>query len=172
MREQANPLIRVAAWCSYASGIVSIFGIALLIAFFTLGDPFGRANDVAVILQYSLMMPIAFALNQILRSHNPDLSLAALLIGIPGMLAVIVLQILLVTEMIPFAVQIVLVVIAFLVVLVWFIITGYLARSTDILPSSMLLHVLAGLYIGYPVWAFMVASRLRFAHTHPYLKQD
>ncbi len=154
-------MVRVAALCAYASGIVSIFGIVFLVALFILGDPFGRANDIAVIVQYSLMLPIAIALYQILRQYNHNLSLAALLIGNPGMLAVIVLQTLLVTGVLPFSTQIVLVVIAFLVVLVWFIMTGYLARFTDKLPNSMLLHVLAGLYIGYPIWAFSVGRRLR-----------
>ena len=77
------------------------------------------------------------------------------------MLAVIVLQLLLVTDVLPFANQIVPVVIAFLVVLVWFIINGVLARSTDKLPSNMLLNVLAGLYVGYPFWAFSTWRRLR-----------
>jgi hypothetical protein len=107
------------------------------------------------------MLPIAFALYQILRAYNSGLSLAALLIGIPGMLAVIVLQILLVTGIVPFSVQIVPVIVAFLVVLVWFIIVGFLGRSTEKLPKSMLLHVLAGLYIGYPIWAFSLGRRLR-----------
>ena len=157
----ANTLIRVAAWCAYASGVVSIFGIAFLIAFVILGDPMGRLNDIAVIVQYALMLPIAIALHQILRPHNPGLSLTALLIGIPGMLAVIILQILLVSGVMPFSVQIVPVVISFLVVLAWFIIVGILGRSTEKLPKGMLLHVLAGLYVGYPIWAFSLGRRLR-----------
>ena len=154
-------LVSVASWCAYVSGYVSMLGIAFLFAFFVLGAPTGRLNDIAVIVQYSLMLPIALALYRVLRSHNPSLSLAALLIGIPGMLAVIVLQILLVTGVLPFANQIVPVVIAFLVVLIWFIINGYLGRSTNKLPNRMLLHVLAGLYVGYPFWAFSVGRRLR-----------
>jgi len=148
-------------WSAFLSGFVSIFGIVFLIAFFALKAPTGRLNDIAVIVQYSLMLPIALAMYQILKPTNPTLSLAALLIGVPGMLAVIVLQVLLVTDVLPFANQIVPVVIAFLVVLVWFIINGALARSTDKLPSNMLLSVLAGLYIGYPLWAFSVWRRLR-----------
>lgn len=126
-----------------------------------MGDPMGRLNDIAVIVQYSLMLPITIALYQILREFDTSLNLVALLVGIPGMLAVIILQIVLVTGLMAFSVQIGLVVIAFLVVLVWFIIVGYLGRSTEKLPKSMLLHVLAGLYIGYPIWAFSLGRRLR-----------
>jgi len=107
------------------------------------------------------MLPITLALFQILRPYRPNLSLAALLIGIPGMLAVIILQLLLVTDILPFASQIVPVVVAFLVVLVWFIINGLPGRSSEKMPGGMLLHVLAGLYIGYPIWAFSGGRRLR-----------
>ena len=51
-------------------------------------------------------------------------------------------------------------IVAFMVILAWFIITGHLGRSTNKLPNSMLLHVLAGLYFGYPVWAFSLGRRL------------
>ena len=108
------------------------------------------------------MLPIALALFRILRPFNRNLSLFALLVGFPGILAGIVLQILLVTGVLPFANQIVPVVIAFLVLLIWFIINGYLGRSTEILPNRMPLHILAGLYVGYPFWAFSVGRRLRF----------
>jgi len=154
-------MVRVAGWCAYASGIVSIFGIVFLLAFFGLRAPTGTLNDIAVIVQYSLMLPIAFALYQILRPFNSRLSLAALLIGVPGMIAVIILQVLLVSDVIPFSAQIVPVIIAFLVVLVWFVIVGILGRSTERVPNGMLLHVLAGLYIGYPIWAFSLGRRLR-----------
>ena len=161
--DKVNWPVRIAAFCAYASGVVSVFGIIFLIAFFGVGASTGRLNDIAVIVQYFLMLPIAIALYQILREFNPRLNLVALLIGIPGMLAVIILQILLVTGVMPFSVQILPVIVAFLVVLIWFIMVGYLGRSTERLPKSMLLHVLAGLYIGYPIWAFSLARRLRSA---------
>ena len=157
----APELVRVAAWCAYASGYVSVLGIAFLFAFFVLGAPTGRLDDLAVIVQIFLMLPIALALYRILRPFNTNLSLFTLLLGISGIEAVIVLQILLVTGVLPFANQIVPVVIAFLVVLIWFIINGYLGRFTEKLPNRMLLHVLAGLYVGYPLWAFSVGHRLR-----------
>ena len=158
---KSSRLSEIATWCAFLSGFVSIIGIVFLFAFFALRAPTGRLNDMAVIVQYALMLPIAFAVYQILRPANSTLSLAAMLIGVPGMLAVIVLQVLLVTDVLPFANQIVPVVIAFLVVLAWFIINGILARSTDKLPSNMLVNVLAGLYVGYPLWAFSVWRRIR-----------
>ena len=71
-------------WCAFLSGFVSIIGIVFLIAFFGFGAPTGRLNDIAVIVQYALMLPIAFAMYQILKPNSPGLSLAVLLIGVPG----------------------------------------------------------------------------------------
>ena len=154
-------LTLVAGWCAYLSGIVSIFGIAFLVAFYaTFIGPLGTLNDIAVIIQYGLMLPIAFALHPLLRLHGQTLSLVALLVGVPGMLAVIVLQLLLVTDVLSFPQQVGMVIIAFMVVLGWFVITGYMGRSTDKLPKGTLLHVLAGLYFGYPFWAFSLGHRL------------
>jgi hypothetical protein len=157
----SEQLLRVASACAYASGIASIFGIIFLFAFFILGAPTGRLNDIAVIVQFLLMLPLAVALYQILRHINSTLSLIALLFGLIGMVAVIFLQFLLVVGVLPFTVQIVPVIMAFLIVLVWFVINGYLARFTDTLPTSMVFHVLAWLYVGYPFWAFSVGRRLR-----------
>ena len=157
-------LVRVAGWCAYASGIVSIFGILFLVAFFTTFiGPLGTLNDIAVVIQYGLMLPIAVALHQALRPHGPTLSLVALLLGVAGMIAVIVLQVLLVVNVLPFDQQIGMVSVGFLVVLAWFVMVRYLGRSSAILPKSMLLHVLAGLYFGYPIWAFALGRRLRMS---------
>ena len=161
-RFTSQPSYRLARWCAYTSGVVSIFGIVSLVAFFTTFiGPLGILNDIAVVIQYVLMLPIAFALHQALRPHGPSLSLVAVVLGVAGMLGVIVLQLLFMTGMLPYAQYIVLVSAGFLVVLGWFVMVGYLGRFTDKLPNSMLLHVLAELYFGYPLWAFSLARRLR-----------
>jgi len=117
-------------------------------------------NDIALIVQYVLVLPIVLTLHQRLRPRRPVFSLISTLIGIAGMLAVIVLQILLVAGVLSFGQQVGMVVAAFMAILTWFVITGYLGRSTDVLPKSMLLHVMAGLYFAYPIWAFSLGRRL------------
>ena len=158
--EASRGFVRFAGWCAYASGIVSVFGIVFLVAFFTLGGLFGTLNDIAVIVQYALMLPIALVLQQLLRPYGAGLSMVGMLIGIVGMLAVIILQFLLVIDVLPFSQQIIMVVPAFLVVLAWFVINTYLGRSSNLVPNSMLLAVLAGLYIGYPFWGYALGRRL------------
>ena len=77
------------------------------------------------------------------------------------MFAVIALQILLVTDVLICTQQIGMVIVGFLMILRWFVIMDYLAHSIDKLSNSVLLHVLAELYIGYPVWAFLLRRWLR-----------
>ncbi len=153
-------LMRLTVLFAFSSVIASVFGIVFLVIFFTFGGIFGTFNDIVVIIQHLLMMPIAITLWRLSRPDRSTLSFAALLIGMAGMIAVVLLQLLLVTGNLPFSQQIGMVIIAFLVVLVWFIINQYLGPNTDILPRSMLLTVLAGLCFGYPVWAFSLGRRL------------
>ena len=154
--------LRFAAWCAYLSGIVSAFGILFLLAFFGgVGGQFGTLNDVAVIIQYLLMLPIAFALWQSFRGQAEGLNLSSLLIGLAGMITVIVLQSMLVSNQITFGSYITIVSIGFLVATAWFVITGVLGRREGKQwPSAMGLDILAGLYFGYPFWAFKLGKWL------------
>ncbi len=162
----SRTLVVLAGWCAYASGIVSIFGIVFLLAFYaaflTEGDGMGLGtmNDLAVIVHYALALPIVLVIRRILTPHRPGLIQVATVFGLAGMVAVIILQALLVTGVLAFEQQIGLVIVAFLVVLSWFVVTGHVGRSTDQTPNGMPLHVLAGLYFAYPVWAFMLGRRL------------
>lgn len=162
-----DPLVYLAGWCAIASGIVSVTGIVFLavmyIGFFTDNlafQRFGTLNDICIIIQYLLALPITLVLHQRLKAQAPILSRAAMWIGIAGMIAVAVLQWLLVSGVLTFEEQVGLVIVALLIVGVWLLITGYLGRSTGKLPSSLLLSVLALFYLGYPVWAFWVGRNL------------
>jgi len=155
-------LARLARWCAFASGAVSILGIAFLVAFFTVGGVYGPLNDIAVIVHYTLMLPIVVLVHRLVRPFAPRLSQVSAVIGFGSILAVIVLQALLVAGVLPFRRQIVLVIPAFLAALMWFVLTGSLGRRTEWLPKGTLLYILAGLYIGYPVWAFSLGRRLRY----------
>jgi len=148
-------------WCAFTSGLVSIFGIVFLVAFFTtfIGS-LGTMNDIFVIVQYVLMLPLAVYLHLTLGHRRPTFARNALVIGLASMISVAVLQFLLVSGIMPFEVQIGLVSAAFLVALVWFIMIRKLGESTDVVPRSLVLTVLAGLYFGYPFWAFSVGRRL------------
>jgi hypothetical protein len=141
-----------------------LFYIGMLIMFSVgmtgTGEKLGAINDVAVLIQYLLALPLAFALHRLVQARSPILSTAAMLAGVAGMVAIIVLQYLLVTGALTFEQQIGPVAVAFLAVAVWLVVTGYLGRSTGRLPRSLLMSILGASYIGYPIWAFWLGRRL------------
>ncbi len=144
-------------------GIVSI--IIFYVLYLSTGDGmgFGELNDAAVVVQYTLMLPIAVHLHSKLRVIEPRLSGISLAFGLIGMEGVIVLQLLLLAGVIPFSQRIGMVSAAFLIALIWFILNKRIARGTDIIPGSMTLNVLAGLLFGYPFWAYKFARSNRLS---------
>jgi hypothetical protein len=164
---RSDQLILIAGRCAYASGVVSLIGIVFLIMMFV-GfstnnlrlQQFGTLNDICIVIQYLLALPITLALHQLLNVHAPVLSRAARLIGIAGIIAVVVLQFLLVGGMITFEEQVGFVIVALIVVGVWLVITSYLGRSSGTLPPSLLISILRAFYIGYPIWAILLGRLL------------
>ncbi len=160
-------LMRIAGWCAIASGIVAVIGIGFLIAM-SIGfiadnralQRFGTLNDICIIIQYGLALPITLALHQHLKAHAPILSRAAIGIGITGMIAVGVLQFLLIVGVLTFEEQVGPVIVALLVIGVWLLMTGYLGRSAGKPSSSLVLSLLARFYLGYPIWAFWLGRDL------------
>jgi hypothetical protein len=151
------------------SGIISAIGIVFLIAMFALFTTprqdlaltVGMINDICVALQYLLAIPIALALYRILVVYNPTLIRAATIVGIGAMLLTFGLQLLLIFKVLAFEQQVIWVSLAMLLgVGSWLVITGLVARSTDKLPSSLLMSILAVPYFGYPVWAFWLGQLL------------
>ena len=153
----------VIAICAFLSGIAATAGLIVLFIFYSdinsLGQ-FGTLNDIAVIVQYTLMLPIAITLYQLLRPIDPRRARNHLIIGLAGMLTVILLQLLLVLNVIPFYAQIGPVIIAFLVVLAWFLLNRDLGRDTGILPQGLTLTIFAGLVFGYPIWSYKLGRHL------------
>ena len=68
-------LKRTAAICAFLSGIAATLGIIFLFIFYSsistvdvlVAGHFGTLNDIAVIVQYTLMLPISAVLYQLLR---------------------------------------------------------------------------------------------------------
>ena len=164
-----DALVRAAGSFAIVSGIISAIGVVFLIAMFILfatsrqapGETFGMLNDICVAIQYLLTIPIALALDQILRPYNPPLIRFATIFGIAMMLIVTGLQLALVFGVLPFEKQVIWVSLAMLVgVGTWLVITGLVARATGRLPNSLLMSGLAVPYVGYPLWAFWLGRRL------------
>ncbi|MDA0797314.1 MAG: DUF998 domain-containing protein [Chloroflexi bacterium] len=152
---------RVLEWSLYGSAAASVIGIVYLVGFFASGvGELGTANDVAVIAQYLLMIPMALALHRAISQNGAVVMPVTLAVGVGGMIGVVVLQGLLVANAIAFEIYIVMVNIGFIVVLGWLL---ALKRGSggSAMPGSTALTALAGLYVGYPLWALVAVRRLR-----------
>ncbi|MGD8552591.1 MAG: hypothetical protein PVG02_02940 [Anaerolineales bacterium] len=158
----ASPTVetQMIIWSAYASGILAAAGLIFLVIFYSGVPIFGPLNDVAVILHYVLLLPIMFFIHRKLGPRAGRLNTAALAIGLFGFLSVIVLQTLLVFGVMPFRQQVVLVIPAFLVGTVWFVLIERLGRDDARLPKGLALHIFAGLVFAYPIWAFTFANNL------------
>jgi hypothetical protein len=167
-RAQTTTVLRMGGWAAYANGLVSAVGLVFLIAMFASfaagatspGLVFGWINDVSAVLAALLMLPLVVAVHVLLRPHAPIMSGLALVIGFGANLAIMVLQALLVVGALTFEEEIGPVLIAFLFLVFWLVMTGYLGNSTGVLPHGLRMGLLAVTYVGYPMWAFWLGRQV------------
>ncbi|MGD2058898.1 MAG: hypothetical protein PVI04_09205 [Anaerolineales bacterium] len=152
--------VRIAIIAAYASGVIAAMGLVFLVVFFSGFPGFGLLNDLAVILHYLLLLPIMILIHKMLGSTGEKMHILTRVVGLTGVIAVIVLQSLLVLGLMPFRRQIMLVIPAFLLCMVWFVLAERMGRSGSFLPKGITLSIMAGLVLGYPLWAFKLARNL------------
>lgn len=87
---------RLAGWSAILSAAATIIGAVTLVIFFSVGDPYGKINDVSSVIIGLTAIVILFTLYQIHRASAPTVSLLAFLIGAVAMLIAAALQALLV----------------------------------------------------------------------------
>jgi hypothetical protein len=154
-------MMRLGGWSASVSGTIAVIGLVLRFARFAFpGGLVGWFNDLLVVIQYALALPIAIALHAVFRRYNPGLSWLALIVGVAGILSVVILQALLLVRALSFEQLVVPVSIAILVLGAWLVITGYLGRSTGLLRGSVRMSLVAVPYFGYPIWAWWLARSL------------
>lgn len=163
------PEVRIAGVIAILTGIISVIGVVFLISMFVLfatpqkelGNRVGLLNDICVALQYLLAIPIALTLHRILVAYNPAMMRIATITGITAMVITVGLQWLLIFKVLTFEQQVIWVSLAMILgVGSWLGITGLVARSTNKLPNSLLMSILAVPYLGFPVWAFWLGQNL------------
>jgi len=162
-----NQLFLIAGWSAYASAVASIVGLAPFVTLFVFGLDLPGLNDAAAIVQYLLALPITLALHSLLRIHAPLPSKLAMLIGILGILALAVVQLLVIARVLSW----VIVGVPTLMIGVWLVMTGYLGRSTGKLPHGLLMSILAATYFGYPIWAIWLGRLLLAGREMTFAKQ-
>jgi hypothetical protein len=151
-----------------ASGIVAAVGVAFLVAMFgsfAVGArgsalPFGRINDVLVLIAYALAAPGVLAVHSVLRPETGRWGGLLALIGLAAIAAIVVLQAMLVAETLTFEQQIGPVSLALLVLGGWLVAVSWIGRASGRMPVGVGLGLLAALYVGYPIWAVRLGRHL------------
>jgi hypothetical protein len=161
-------VLRLGGRAAYATAIVAPIGLGFLVAMYlafalgarSQGLAFGWINDTLAVVTGLLMLPIVVAVHIILREPAPQPSRLALIVGIGANAAIVMLQALLVAGVLTFEQEIGPVLIAFLALVVWFVTTGLMGRSTGALPDGLRMSLLAATYVGYPFWAVWLGRHL------------
>ncbi len=159
---------RVAGRLLIVSGVVAAAGVAFLVAMFVSfavgardsGLPFGRINDVLVLISYALAFPGVLAVRSVLRPQSGRWGDLLALIGLAAIAAIVVLQAMLVAETLTFEQQIGPVSLALLVFGGWLVVVSWIGRASGRLPLGVGLGLLAALYLGYPIWALRLGRHL------------
>lgn len=159
---------RVAGRASFVSGVLAAVGVVFLLAMFVsfgvgATSPalvFGRVNDTLVLVSYLLAAPGVLAVRELLRPSAPILGGLLAILGLAAISAIVVLQALLVFDVLTFEEQVGPVSIALLVLGGWFVASGYLGRSSGVLPRGVRMGLIAATYVGYPIYAIWLGRHL------------
>ena len=153
-------LFRFAGWSGYLSALATIIGAVTLVIFFSVGDPFGKINDVSSVVIGLTAIVILFALYQLHRSAAPTISLVTFIVGALAMLTAAVVQMLLVINGTNFGM---IVTIAFGVFGASLIVFGFLAVVNETLPRVLAwMGIAAG--IGY---VLVITGFILSGENHP-----
>jgi hypothetical protein len=183
---ETSLLPQVYGWSAYLGAAATILTLITGILFFSVGQQFGKINDISAVFQVLFMIPLAIMFFQRLPSGSRTLGLLAALLGIAGMLTSALGQSLLVFGRIDFQAST-----RFFpagaAIGAWLILASSLAAANDQLPHPLAwIGILAGagyiatvigflrggqqhvlfyigalvLGVGYPIWAIWLGRLL------------
>ncbi len=151
-------------------GYIAAVGVVCLLLFYVLtfatplkgiGVLLGTLNDVCIVIQYALTIPLVLSLRRILRPYAPTWIEVATLVGIASILAVVGLRTALAVGVPIFQQQVLWMLSAMIPgVGFWLVITALVARRTGRFSNSLRMSLGAALYLGYPMWAFWLGKHL------------
>lgn len=168
-REAApGAVLRFASLSLLLSAVVGAIAIAFLVAMFASfaagaqsdGQRLGRINDVLVGVTYVLMLPAIVAVHLLVRDRWPVRSLIVAAVGVVLVVAIVILQAALVSDVLTFEEQIGPVSVVFVALAGWFMATGWLVTAHGIARRGVVMGLLAATYVAYPVWAMWLARAL------------
>ena len=125
-------------WSAYTSAAANIIGFVTLIAFFSVGEPFGVINDLTTVILALSMVPLALMLHKLTQRTHPRLSFGVVAIGVLAMVTAAVLSALLVLGLVAIELTLVASPVTFGVIGVWLVLNSYFGRSSGTLPSGLI----------------------------------
>jgi hypothetical protein len=160
---------RIAGTCLLASAAVGAVGVVSLVGMFAAfaagaqetGERLGYINDVSAFPTLLLAVPTVIELRRLLRPTSPLAMDVMTVVAIGSIAGVLTLQWLLVTRALTFEQQFGPVMVAYLGLQAWYLVSGWLASRSGVVPRGGRLGVAAVTYVGYPIWAVSVGRRLR-----------
>jgi hypothetical protein len=158
---------RIATICLYltaAISVIALLALALLYISFAvpLGSfPYGITNDLLTAVHYAMLVPITLFVHNRVKHVDEQRARTALWIALVGIVLIVMFQVMLLTGVLKFEIQILMVIPPFFFVLYWYVVVGTLGRRSSTFATSRTLDVLTGLYIGYPVWALRIAKSIQ-----------
>ena len=159
---------RVAAAALLVSVPINVVGIVALAAMYAsfaggareAALAFGRTNDILGIVGAALLAPAVIEIAAVSGPDRRELRAVLVVVGLGAIAAIVSLQVLLVTDRIPFEEQIGPVMVAFLALAVWFVVGGWTAARAGAMERGTRLGVIASTYVGQPWWALRWGLRL------------
>lgn len=121
---------------------------------------FGRTNDILGIFGAALLAPAVIEIAAVSGPDRRELRAVLAVVGLGAIVAIVWLQVLLVTDRIPFEQQIGPVMLAFLALAVWFVGSGWTAARAGAMQHGTRLGFIATTYVGQPWWALRWGLRL------------
>jgi len=148
-------------WCAVISAIAAVIGLIFIVIFYAGIGIFGPLNDVAYMTQILFTTPIVIYFHRRVAPEKKGRATAVTAIGVLSMGTVIILQALLILGVIPFLRQIGMLLIASCFGVVWFGSIERLGKEDEVIPQGKFLAVIAGMTIGYPIWAYRLHQNLQ-----------
>jgi len=145
--------------------VVGIAALAGMYAGFGAGQrqaalALGRTNDILGIAGALLLVPAVVEIGVVTGAGRSAPRAVLVVVGIGALVAIAWLQVLLVTDRLPFEQQIGPVTVAYLVLATWFVMSGRLATRAGVIDHGVRLGVIGATYVGQPWWALRWGVRL------------
>jgi len=134
-------------WVAIATGVIGVLALALIILFFSVGQPFGTLNDICIGLTAILSAVLAWVIYPQYHAQSPFLSRVTIIVALAGALVVAVGSVLVVFKITSWYLAGLYMAAGNALIGVWLLGLNYSAQHSRIWPQSLIVFglVVAGI---------------------------